>query len=266
MHKKNPTNKFFIFIIIGILFVVLSLMGLFSFTKNIFNQIILKSKNVTKIGNNLSNLWDNLINIENLANQNTELKNQNLELQQQINKNQNLEYENTILREQLRLNSKYNYKLISAETSLYQPDSFRSFLTIAKGSQSGIKSGMAAISYGVLVGKVTSTTSNTAKIQLVTDADFRINAIDLNTRASGTLSGQIGLGLIMDKIPKTSTLRINDTIATGGLGGSVPKGIVIGKVESIDNSNNGVFQTAKILSSVDLENLEIISIIVEPNL
>ena len=173
--------------------------------------------------------------------------------------------QNEILKRQLNFGASAIQKLLPAEVTAYQPDNFRAFISINKGARDGIKEGMAVTSEGSLVGKITEVSTTSAKVFLLIDPEFKVAALDQNSpsRATGTVRGQIGRGLFMDKIPQDQQVKPGDTIITSGLGGDFPKGLVIGRVESVNQKDNAVFQTAQIVSDIKFSQLEIVFVMVE---
>jgi rod shape-determining protein MreC len=153
---------------------------------------------------------------------------------------------------------------VAAEVVSAQPDSFRQFITINKGSKAGLAVGMAAMSEGVLVGIVNDVQASSAHVMLVTDPQFKLTAKDQDTNAIGIISGQLGGGLSMDKIGQTDTVKPGDTVTTSGLCGLVPVGLYIGQVQSVDTRANVVFQSAQVATTVRVSALRFVFVVVGP--
>lgn len=96
---------------------------------------------------------------------------------------------------------------------------------------------------------------------MLTDPTFRVNGLDQETRASGTVHGQIGTGLVMDKIAQSDSVKPGDTIITSGLGGDLPRGLILGQVESVQTSDNAVFQSAQLTSDLKFNKLELVFVV-----
>lgn len=198
-----------------------------------------------------------------LEQENQRLRAENAELKQQLVRLKEAEAQNKILREQLNFSEDTEGKLQAAAVVAYQPDSFRQFITINRGSKDGLKPGLAVIAEGTLVGKISEVSARTAKVFLVNNPDFKVNGLVQESRASGTVRGQLGSGLMMDKVPQGEDIKPGYTVITSGLGGEFPKGILIGRVESVDQSENAIFQTAQITSSVRFQRLELVFVLEE---
>lgn len=196
--------------------------------------------------------------IKDLGAENRQLAAENADLRQKLAEDAELRQQNDALRKQLSFGETAARKLIPAEVVSYQPDNFRQFITISRGKADGISVGMAVIAEGSLVGKVNEVSDHEAKVFMVTDPNFKVGGLDQDSRATGTVSGQLGTGLVMDKIAQNDSVKPGDTIITSGLGGELPKGIIIGRIESVDQKDNAVFQTAQIVSSLKFTRLELV--------
>jgi rod shape-determining protein MreC len=123
---------------------------------------------------------------------------------------------------------------------------------------------MAVIVYdGILIGKVSEVYSNSAKVILLSDASSSINVSDSETSAKGILSGEYGLGIIIEMVEQTDVLRVGDDIVTSGLGGAMPKGLLIGKVDQVSTSPDKLFQQAVVRPTVKYSNLNVVFVIKE---
>ena len=66
---------------------------------------------------------------------------------------------------------------------------------------------------------------------------------------------------VMDKIAQSDSIHPGDMVITSGLGGELPKGLVIGRVESVSTRDNAVFQTAQIASDLHFNKLELVFVV-----
>jgi len=197
-----------------------------------------------------------------LKNENENLIKKNLELTTQVARLQDAEKENELLRQEINLAPRNKFGLEAAfvvgEDSISSPGS----IIIDKGSNQGVAEGMAAIvSNGILVGKVSRVFSNNAEITLITAKDSAVNGEILESGAKGIIKGTYGLGLSMDMISQTEVIKEGDSAISSGLGGGMPRGLFIGKVEAVSQSTDKLFQQAELVSPVDPSSLRIIFIV-----
>ncbi|MSU76094.1 rod shape-determining protein MreC [Patescibacteria group bacterium] len=169
--------------------------------------------------------------------------------------------ENDALRNQLGFAQTGNYKLTQASIISQDPTNYQQILTIDRGSSSGIKKDMVAVTGGLLVGRIVDTTPSTAKVQLITDFSSAVPVLDQETRASGLVHGARGFGLELEMVPQTDQLKENDTLITSGFGGEYPKGLVVGNVGKVTKRDPDVFQSAEVRPAADFRKLESVFII-----
>ncbi|MGH0032150.1 MAG: rod shape-determining protein MreC [Myxococcota bacterium] len=132
---------------------------------------------------------------------------------------------------------------------------FRSAL-IDRGRAHGVRAGMPVISDQGLVGLVTATANDGAKIMMLIDRQAAVDGVVQRTRARGIARGARQDGLTFRFSAREGDVRVGDTIITSGLGGVYPKGLRIGEVVSVGGSDPLQLQTAEIRPAVDFGRLE----------
>jgi len=201
-----------------------------------------------------------------LKQENNRLIKENLELLSKNAKLSDMEKENIFLREQVNLLPREKYTLIATTIISRDPYNLENWVEIDKGEKDGVQKEMLVIvSNGILLGKVAETNYSTSKIILITNPDSIVNALDIKTDAKGVLKGQYGLGLVLDMILPTETVNVGDEVISSGLGGLVPRGLLIGKVQEVKMSQDKLFQRAIVVSPVNFSNLRQLFIIKEFN-
>lgn len=201
------------------------------------------------------------------------------ELQGQVNELNNsririteLENENTILRQQLGYKqSNPDFDIVGAAVLQRNPDLSRvigqdpsglvRYIIVDQGSAEGVKVGMPVVTPQGLVGRVTSTGTNWAKVLLIIDPSSSVNAVVQSTRATGVGQGNVNGNLIIKYVPQGEAIKVGDLILTSGLGGNFPKRLVIGQVTEVRKNDNELFQEATIQPSVDFSRLEFVLIL-----
>lgn len=170
--------------------------------------------------------------------------------------------ENETLRTQLDLAPRNKFNLEASFVIGQDPQRFGSWMIIDKGTSSGLAENMPVIvSEGILIGKTAEVYANTTKVNLLTESSSVINALDAETGARGVVRGEYGLGIILDMVAQTDVLNPGDTITTSGLGGDLPKGLLIGKVQEIRLSPDKLFQQAVIMPQVGYSKLDAVFVI-----
>jgi rod shape-determining protein MreC len=136
-------------------------------------------------------------------------------------------------------------------------------LTIDKGQNSGIREGYAVInSQGAIIGKVAEVKEKISKIYLTNSERCNLAATGLGeSKTNGIAKGELGLTIKMEFIPQTSIIKEGDIIITSGLEEYIPRGLVIGKVISVKNESNELWQTAMIEPISDPDNIVVAAVI-----
>ena len=127
----------------------------------------------------------------------------------------------------------------SAKVIVNSINKSKNIIVIDKGKLDSINLEMGVISSKGVVGIVKNVTNNYASIISLLNTDLRLNAILKNSSTIGSVTWD-GLNariLKLNDIPLSSSLKVGDTVVTGGMSFYFPKGIPIGKIVNYDNSS-----------------------------
>ena len=137
-------------------------------------------------------------------------------------------------------------------------------LIIDKGTNDGIIPDLTVVTYQGLVGRVEQTYPNYSIVRLILSPEIATGAILQRTRDLGVVEGS-GRGLcVMRYVYRASQVQIGDLVITSGLGTSTPRGIVIGKVLYIKESEGSLFKEVIIQPECDFSLLDQLFIIRSP--
>ena len=169
-----------------------------------------------------------------------------------INSYFNLKSENEkLINENLQLKkmeSKYRFTQInedtlksinSAKVIVNSINKSKNIIIIDKGKLDSINLEMGVISSKGVVGIVKSVTNNYASIISLLNTDLKLNAILKNSSTIGSVTWD-GLNariLKLNDIPLSSSLKVGDTVVTGGMSFYFPKGVPIGRIINYDNNS-----------------------------
>lgn len=197
--------------------------------------------------------------IGDLKSDNEKLIQENQGLLAENARRKDIEKENGVLRKEFGLAPKNKFDLEASFIIAQDPQGLGNYIIVDKGNNKGIRAGMpAVVSDGILIGRVTDVYSNTAKITLITDPASAINAEAQNSGAKGIVNGEYGLGIKMNMISQAQEIKEGDSVVTSGLGGEMPRGLVIGKISRIDQSEGKLFQEASVFPEANLSDLRIV--------
>jgi len=261
MRRLSRRRKLLISIVMLLVLVVGGATGWLPIHKVAFQAFSPIGNILNKSGVRLSRAFDELGQLGSLGRQIDELEGENLSLNSRLSQLSELEAENSQLRNQLGYAARSKVQTISVEVVNFQPDGVRQFVHINKGESDGIRKGAVVIDGDALVGRVIDVSGGSAVVMLVNDPEFRVLVGNQNGTTTGIVKGQPGGAVIMERIQKNQNLHTNDTIVTSGLDGEFPKGLVLGKVESITESNDGIFLVANIAISADLRRVRLVQVV-----
>jgi rod shape-determining protein MreC len=199
----------------------------------------------------------------NLASDNAKLRKENADLRAALATASAGSAELAAIKKQLGLRELAGKRLVPADVVSTQPDSYRAFVTINRGSKDGLAAGMVVVVDGTLVGTINQVGELSSKVLVVTDPTFKVTGQVLagGNGATGTVRGSIGGGLLMEKIPQDQKLSVGDTVITSGLGGDIIKGYSLGTVQSVARADNGVFQSARLSTPVQIGRLQTVFVV-----
>ena len=146
---------------------------------------------------------------------------------------------------------------------------FAQAIVIAAGSNDGVRVDDPVLNADGLVGTVTRVTARTALVQLLTDQEAAASALDVRTGAQGIVRHARGTRetLVLDRVRKQDVVRRGDEIVTAGwrasgLSSIYPKGIAIGRVTSVGQTDTDLFQQVQVDPYVDFGSLDAVIVAV----
>jgi len=256
------------FVIAIVLMVGLIFLNLFPNISGFLKNLIFKAFSpiqefFIKTGNNIIGFFEIIASIKDLGRENTELKQKNMEIEAELSKLKETERENQILREALNFSQKDTplYEIASVVGKEIQGGG--DWILIDKGSKNGVEKDDVVVSEGPsLVGRIFEVNNNFSKVLLITNSKSVVAAIIENKRSEGLIQKEEdGNKIFMDFVPKEENPKIGEKVITSGMDNIYPKGILIGKIESVDLSQNQLFQKVIIALATNFNKLEEVFVI-----
>ena len=264
--KKTGIIGIVITIIILVLLVFLSNLKLesFSYVEKAFSSIVMPIQTgYTYLKNKVTGNSSFFTNMDNLKTENEELKTKNSELEQSLRELEIIKAENETLKEYLGLKQKYtDYKAVPAYIISKDINNYSSIFVINVGKNDGIDLDMTVIADEGLVGYVISVTENTAKVQTILDSSSAITARMTTTEDSIICRGSLeDNALRATYIPTSAIISEGDLVETSGMGGIYPKGITIGKIKDVEETQNILDRYAWVEPAVNFNKVETVLVI-----
>lgn len=198
---------------------------------------------------------------EALQQENDALKKEVSQLHSQLAQMDEISMENIRLKELLSYKTEMagQYNLQLAEIIAENNNNLQHTITLNKGSNDGIATGMTVLNHSGLIGRITAVLPESSEVMLLPDRESAVGARVWSTReVIGVVEGDgtDSSNLQMIHLPHDADLYVGDDIVTSGLDDVFPGGIHIGEVTAIEYSTNGLTKTAYIKPYVNFSRLE----------
>jgi rod shape-determining protein MreC len=143
------------------------------------------------------------------------------------------------------------------------PSNVQRYVTLDVGLRDGVDRNMPVITNRGLVGRISEVGETWSRVLLITDVSSSVSAVTQGTRASGLVQGQADGSLVMGSIPQEDVVSVGDTVFTSGLGGNLPRQILIGQIVRVERKDYELYQTAIVQPTVDFRKLEAVLVITD---
>ena len=213
-------------------------------------------------------IYSYMFRYEALAAENEALKNQIAQIQDSARDAESIKRENDRLRSLLELKEAHeDYVLVDGYIIGRSSVDWTSTLTINRGTNSGIETGMCAITAnGEVVGLVMEAGTNYCIVKTVLDSSLEISATIASSGYSGMVQGGYTSGqakkLRMDYLPSSSVIRNNDQVVTSG-STVYPRNLILGHVIDAGFNDTGVAKFALLQPAADIDSLEQVFILTD---
>ena len=194
--------------------------------------------------------------------------------QQQAIQNANAQDELDRLRDILKYKRGPSYpedfpKSVTAAVISNPASQFDKTVVIAAGRTDGIRVYDAVVTDRGLVGQVTKVTRDQAKVTLLTDKESAVTAKDRSSGAIGIVRHSQGSEdvLFLDRVAKSKEVKEGDLVMTAGLQQGklpsfYPKGIPIGVVTKVGQTDIDPFQDVQVMPLVDFSSVEAVVVLI----
>ncbi len=184
---------------------------------------------------------DYAVTLEQARQENLALRQARLADAEQLQRLQILEAENQYLRKLLETKRLLGSRVQPASILYSARDPFNRRVILDRGSDEGVIEGQPVVDDQGVVGQVTRVAADYAEVTLLTDRNQSIPAQvvrnGLRTVVFGTGDGR----LEMRYMSSNADVQVGDWIVTSGIDGIYPRGLRVGKVESLESDPNGIF-------------------------
>ena len=218
---------------------------------------------INRIAQGSTGLVRDYFDLVNVRRDNDRLKAELAQLKTNQSRLVELETENRHLSDLLDLRDVLGGNSIAANVIGSDANGFARTLVISQGTSSGLRPGMAVLSFQGVVGKVIAVSPHAARVLIIDDHNSALDSFDQRTRSRGIVAGVVDDGLTMKYVERSQDVRPGDVIVTSGLDGIFPRGLRIGTIKSVRGEGPGMFLNVTITPAVDFRGLEQVLVVTQ---
>jgi len=141
------------------------------------------------------------------------------------------------------------------------PSAWNKSLLIDKGRNQGVGPHRLVLADMAVVGKIVEAAPGVSKVLLLADPNFRLGVLIQRTRQQGVLFGAPGGECRIKYLSMDETPKVGDLVETAGLGGFIPKGFPVGRVERVWKEPGQIYQVAQVKTFMDLGRIEEVAVV-----
>ena len=181
-------------------------------------------------------------------------------MQSQLVDYENLKRQNELYKEFLGVKEEHkDFQFVEASvTGRDSADIYKSF-TVSKGTVNGVAVGDAVMYGKYLVGIVYKAYPTYSVVKTILDPDFSVSAYEIISNEISYVTGTASLAkenkCKMANLDATTKITNESIICTAGVGGTVPKGLIIGTVDEIADESTDISSYAIITPGTDIESI-----------
>jgi rod shape-determining protein MreC len=200
--------------------------------------------------------WRDYVDLRALREENKRLQLETTTLKRRLEQLQDQALETQRLERLLAMRQASRAEFLTARVVGKDATNWFKTILLDRGSLEGIRRNQSVLAPDGLVGRVVEVTLSSARVQLLTDPVSAVGGLIQRTRVTGIVSGNLGAGARVRYLPLMADVAVGDEVLTSGMGGVFPKGILIGRITSVERKSGALFQEATLQSAVDLSRLE----------
>lgn len=279
MRRENGQWLPWVLLVVALLFLILIEAGAFAPLESLLGYIISPvERGVSTVIEMLGGLGQTARDVQQLQQQVEDLQRANATLIQENFRLREFKAENDELRRKLNFvqdNPTYSY--VGADVVEYgcgifpcatvvgeDTNPYLQYVIINAGSRDGVAVGMPVVTSGAaLIGRIARVSRNLAYVQLINNPQSQIAAMLQESRITGMLIGTTEGALTMVDILPDEEVLGGETIITSAAGGLLPRGLILGQVESVTYLESDLFQRAAVRPAIDFRRLETVLVITD---
>lgn len=185
-----------------------------------------------------------------------ELRQQIDELESRLIQEEELRRENARLKQLLGFRDEIKPKSVGVRIVGYGLKPWKKSVMLDKGSQHGLHNRSPLVVSAGLVGRIVDVAPTSAQAIFLTDPDSRVTAMTMNSRAQGMIEGNGTEKLKLRYLNLDDPVEVGEIVITSGVSDIYPKGLRIGRIESVERDPDGLHLSATVKPAVRFSKIE----------
>lgn len=238
-------------------FLLLQVFAIVLLTRSSTTHEVFFSDATSELTGNLNKRYSNLRSYFSLAETNRQLAEENTRLKNLLASNNiasdssRINYTDTTVRDSSGRYRKFTWlpaRVIGNTVTLQT-----NFLTLERGSNQGVKKGMAVVGPQGIVGVVVEVSPNITKVMSLLHRNSRVSAMLKKDNNAGSIEwdGNDPSILILRNVSKSAKVVKGDTVVTSTYSANFPSNLMVGTVSSIVEDPSSNFYTLKIKTATN---------------
>jgi len=170
--------------------------------------------------------------------------------------------ENDRLRKLIGFREDSFYQFLPCKVIARSSNRFHHSIAVDRGSDKGVRVGMAVVGYRGLVGRVTQVFPTSSWILLLNNKTISVSCLDKRSRVVGILEWERGNLFNLEYVGREEDVLPGDTLVTSGLGRLFPKNFPVGTVFHAPEEKTGLSRKVRVVCTADLNKLEELFIVI----
>jgi len=209
----------------------------------------------------ISEVWNRYIALVGVTRENERLRREVTELRERLHQTRDAVLENRRLKELLRYSETVERRTIGARVVGHDVSPWFRAIFLGTGSEAGVEAGMSVVTPYGAVGRIHKVHPGLSEVLLVTDGRFAADVMVERSRVRAIAEGVGGNFCRLKYVSPAQDVAVGDRIVFSGFDGSMPKGVLLGTVVSVDRPKESLFQKVKVQCAVNFQDVEDVMVI-----
>lgn len=211
---------------------------------------------VDSLREGVSGVWYRYIALVGVSRENDRLRKELATLREQLHETRDAILENRRLKELLRYSGTVERRTLGARVVGHDVSPWFRAIFLGTGSEAGIETGMSVVTPYGAVGRIHKAHPGLSEVLLVTDGRFAADVMVERSRVRAVAEGIGGNFCRLKYVSPVHDVAVGDRIVFSGFDGSMPKGVLLGTVVSVDRPKESLFQKVKVQCAVNFQDVE----------